>query len=147
MKLTKDLRAQIQLTQCLVCSGSELGTPMCIISFDCHSILISHVRKLRLKIFSWFMVEGKGHRASKWDSAPGSEAKPNTAAALSPQHHTSVETILRNRSNSFLSRAINIRRQGDETRKQTSFPRIWEQFLAKLPKVFSVLKAKHCQCR
>lgn len=56
--------------------------------------------------------------------------------AQPPQHHTFVETILRNQSNSFLSRTINIQRQGDEMRKQTSFPRIWEQILAKLPKVF-----------
>lgn len=34
--------------------------------------------------------------------------------ALPPQHHTFVETILKNQSNSFLSRTINTQRQGDE---------------------------------
>lgn len=126
------------------CAGSGLGPPLCIISSDYHSNLISHVRKPRLRIFTELVVEGEGHTQSKWDSNSGSEAKSNSLSPqpFLPQHHTFVETILRNQSNSFLSRTINIQRQGDEMRKQTSFPRIWEQILAKLPKAFWVLRAK-----
>ena len=135
------------------CTGSGLGPPLCIISSDYHSNIISHVRKLRLRIFTELVVEGEGHTESKWDSNSGSEAKSNILfpQPCLPQHHTFVETILRNQSNSFLSRTINIQRQGDEMRKQTSFPRIWEQILAKLPKAFWVLREKkkknNCQCR
>lgn len=126
------------------CTGSGLGPPLCIISSDYHSNIISHVRKLRLRIFTELVVEGEGHTESKWDSNSGSEAKSNILfpQPCLPQHHTFVETILRNQSNSFLSRTINIQRQGDEMRKQTSFPRIWEQILAKLPKAFWVLREK-----
>ena len=85
------------------CAGSGLGPPLCIISSDYHSNLISHVRKPRLRIFTELVVEGEGHTESKWDSNSGSEAKSNSLSPqpFLPQHHTFVETVLRNQSNSF----------------------------------------------
>lgn len=82
--------------------------------------------------------KGEGHRASRRKSNPG---PPMLSPTLSPQncipqHDTFVETILRNQSSSFLSRTINIQRQGDDMRKQTSFPRILGQILAELPDEF-----------
>lgn len=62
IKAEKDLNTHVllALTECLLCAGGGLETPVGIISFDYHSMSISQLWKLRLRIFTSLVVGGGG---------------------------------------------------------------------------------------
>ena len=96
-------------------------------------------------------VGGEGHTASWWDSNPGLPMPHPTFSLHSPASPTPHFCGNYSEKSKQLFSIQNYKYpetgRWDELRKQTSFPRIWEQILAKLPKAFWVLKARNCQCK